>query len=391
MGSALPEDVLFEIFMRLPVKSLLRFKSACKTWYALIESSDFIYRHANMTDYKSKLGTLICQFDTSDQFFVLSGDESLEVFEDLGNGPCFNKAYSDDPPRREMVASCHGIICIRYKKTKDIGLCNPATRQCRILPKPLSYGNLSPRSNSVGFGLDIVNKDYKVLLVTSFRQDGWSQSYPLDCVRKVQIYSLRSDSWRWIDGGNHFPIHCLNHDKGVYLNGNYFMIGLEYFNRTSSSNFDSDKVILSFDFNKEIFRKFLAPAGADYVRLCPQLYSVRDKLACTKSQCTRDGLFFEVWVLNDYNTKEECWTQLYRFRSLSLVYPFGPFALTRNGEFGFMITSSEVIKVYNFTTGEIEDPTSCLINTKAKRKNKDIKLDDGFNVYFYKEILVSIY
>ncbi|KAI3834061.1 hypothetical protein MKW92_038450, partial [Papaver armeniacum] len=92
MGSAggavlLPEDVFFEIFVCLPVKSLLRFKSVCKSWCGLIESSDFIYRHADMVDYKSKLGTFICQYDTSNHFSVLSGDESLEVFEDLGKGP----------------------------------------------------------------------------------------------------------------------------------------------------------------------------------------------------------------------------------------------------------------------------------------------------------------
>ncbi|KAI3834062.1 hypothetical protein MKW92_038451, partial [Papaver armeniacum] len=266
--------------------------------------------------------------------------------------------------------SCHGIICIHYRKSRDIGLWNPATRQCRLLPEPLSYGNLRAHKNFVGFGLDIQNKDYKVLLVTSFRQDGWSQNNPLDCVRKVQIYSLNSNSWRWLNGGNHFPTHCPNHDKGLYLHGNYFMKGMDYFYQKSS--YESQHVILSFDFNKEIFRKFLAPAGADYVRLCPHLYSVGDKLACTKSQCTRDGLFFEVWVHNDYNTKEECWTQLYRFGPLSLVYPFGPFAITRNGEFGFMISLSEVIKVYNFTTGEIEDPTSCLINAKDKKEKTRI-------------------
>ncbi|XP_058217013.1 probable F-box protein At1g14315 [Rhododendron vialii] len=37
----LPFDITIEILSRLPVKSLLRFKSVCKTWYALIETPDF--------------------------------------------------------------------------------------------------------------------------------------------------------------------------------------------------------------------------------------------------------------------------------------------------------------------------------------------------------------
>ncbi|KAI3834664.1 hypothetical protein MKX03_006004, partial [Papaver bracteatum] len=272
---------------------------------------------------------------------------------------------------------------------RDIGLWNPATRQCRLLPKPLSYGNLRAHNNFVGFGLDIQNKDYKVLLVTSFRQDGWNQNYPLDCVRKVQIYSLSSNSWRWLDGGNHFPTHCPNRDKGLYLNGKYFMIGLDYFYPKSS--YKTERVILSFDFNEEIFRKSLVPAGGDNgIHLSPQLYSVGDKLACTKSKCTRDGMFFEVWALNDYNTKEEyCWTKLYSLGPLSLCYPFGPFAFTRNVEFGFIISLYGVIKIYNITTGEIEDPTSCLINTEAEILNENGTFGDGCNVHVYKESLVS--
>ncbi|KAI3938567.1 hypothetical protein MKW98_016072, partial [Papaver atlanticum] len=66
-GVLLPEDVFYEISMCVPVKSLLRFKSVCKSWCALIKSSDFIYRHANIIDSRSKLGTLICQYHALDQ------------------------------------------------------------------------------------------------------------------------------------------------------------------------------------------------------------------------------------------------------------------------------------------------------------------------------------
>ncbi|KAI3917269.1 hypothetical protein MKX01_000046 [Papaver californicum] len=161
-GVLLPENVFLEMLMCLPVRSLLRSKSVCKSWYALIKSSDFIYRHANMIDTKSKLGTFICQYhhapnmDDVSHFSVLSG-ESVEVFEDLGKRP-----------------------------SKDIALWNPATKQCRLLPKPFSNGNL--HADFVAFGFDVENKDYKVLLVK-----GWKQKGRLDCVRKVQIDSLCSD------------------------------------------------------------------------------------------------------------------------------------------------------------------------------------------------------
>ncbi|XP_026398187.1 F-box/kelch-repeat protein At3g23880-like [Papaver somniferum] len=394
MGSTgcvfLPEDVIFEILMRLPVRSLLRFKSVCKSWYKLIKSSDFIYRHADKLDIKSKLGTFICQRHTLDQFFFLSGDESLDVFEDLGKPPCFNNKESDDS-RGIMVASCHGIICIHDKKAKDIGLWNPATRQFRLLPKPLSNGNL--HEDFVGFGLDVENKDYKVLLVTSYKQQGWTHKYPLDCARKVQIYSLNTDSWRWIDVD--LPTHCpslYDYKQGLYLNGNYFILGVDY----CYPDVYSDLGILSFDFNNEIFRKFPAPAGSNVPgsRLT-HLYSIGDKLACTKD---RDCDFFEVWVLNDYNMKEESWATLYTIgplwdrrvlndydmeESCDKLYSIGPlwdspynppFASTRNGEFGLLMVA-DGMPIYNFATGQREDRN----------------LGNVCNAEPYKESLVSIH
>ncbi|KAI3916432.1 hypothetical protein MKW92_010049, partial [Papaver armeniacum] len=44
--NSLTEDLLIEILLWLPVVSLLRFKAVCKYWRSIIESSDFIHRHA---------------------------------------------------------------------------------------------------------------------------------------------------------------------------------------------------------------------------------------------------------------------------------------------------------------------------------------------------------
>lgn len=37
-----PDDVMFNIFARLPVESLVRFKSVCKLWHQLISNNHFI-------------------------------------------------------------------------------------------------------------------------------------------------------------------------------------------------------------------------------------------------------------------------------------------------------------------------------------------------------------
>ncbi|XAR49259.1 hypothetical protein NMG60_11032388 [Bertholletia excelsa] len=43
----LPSEILTEILSRLPVKTLIRFTSVCKSWYCLIKDPSFIMTHLN--------------------------------------------------------------------------------------------------------------------------------------------------------------------------------------------------------------------------------------------------------------------------------------------------------------------------------------------------------
>ncbi|GFY95184.1 F-box family protein [Actinidia rufa] len=47
MSDYIPNDLLIEVLARLPVNSLIRFKSVCKSWYSLITSPIFINKQLN--------------------------------------------------------------------------------------------------------------------------------------------------------------------------------------------------------------------------------------------------------------------------------------------------------------------------------------------------------
>ncbi|KAL7218697.1 hypothetical protein ACSBR2_011880 [Camellia fascicularis] len=49
MSDNLPQEVLFDILARLPVKSLLQMRCVCKSWNSLINSPIFITSHMNQT------------------------------------------------------------------------------------------------------------------------------------------------------------------------------------------------------------------------------------------------------------------------------------------------------------------------------------------------------
>ncbi|CAL5336658.1 unnamed protein product [Camellia sinensis] len=48
MSDYIPNELIIEILVRLPVQSLLRFTSVCKSWHSLITNPSFITKHLNL-------------------------------------------------------------------------------------------------------------------------------------------------------------------------------------------------------------------------------------------------------------------------------------------------------------------------------------------------------
>ncbi|MCL7047270.1 hypothetical protein MKW94_030887 [Papaver nudicaule] len=272
--NSLTEDLLIEILLWLPVVSLLRSKTVCKLWRSIIQSSDFIRRHATFENSSSKLGDFIFQYHPSHimdcnykpYFFVLSssrgsgdGGEDYDQwsYKNLGISPHLNGGdeyvydlFSCYPPEASMVVSCHGIICVHDPEPRHIILWNPATKKYRCLPKSLplldEFGELN--SEFVLLGFDCQTYDYMVVQITFFRIDNEVDITPRN---RIQIYSLRSDSWRWCMDANlyGFSNGCNAENQGRYLHGSYYFRG-SYFRRNELSYVQRDAVVLSFNFSK---------------------------------------------------------------------------------------------------------------------------------------------
>ena len=73
--SLLPVDVIIDILLKLPAKSLLRFKSVYKLWYDIINDPNFIESHFKQSNnlhivYWNTAGKL-SDFDTFDNTIEL--------------------------------------------------------------------------------------------------------------------------------------------------------------------------------------------------------------------------------------------------------------------------------------------------------------------------------
>ncbi|CAA0826882.1 Unknown protein [Striga hermonthica] len=232
-ASIIPEEIITEILLRLPVKSLLRFKSVCKPWLLLISSSKFAKAHLKtstaqnsgvsarenlifglITDNDRSLYT--CPINSAIDGSVLADPLTgcLYSVDDNRDPIPFDAAPLDCPPLAPgidltMIGSCNGLVCFILSDSSNesspkcsICLMNPATRKLKILPESDSSGNnLLYFLNSYSFGYDEVHDDFKVIEVNSFAiRSDQHETYAM-------IYSSRADSWKLLLNwpGGHVP------------------------------------------------------------------------------------------------------------------------------------------------------------------------------------------
>lgn len=177
-----PDDIIREILLRLPVQSLLRFKTVSKLWFDVITSSNFIDSHYQHPS-KPKLFVMLTQRRELYSISVLPGginrvdDRSMPFALEAGK-------YA-----AEIVGSSNGLVClsIRSKISNDLNahiLWNPATRQYRELPP-----NRICYSQAQGFGFHHGINDYKLLQV-AYRKNGQQEA---------KVLALSTGSWRKVE------------------------------------------------------------------------------------------------------------------------------------------------------------------------------------------------
>ncbi|KAF9593249.1 hypothetical protein IFM89_021005 [Coptis chinensis] len=351
--NVLPEDVVFQILVCLPVMFLLRFKSVCKSWRILIQSSNFIEQHLNhhshqYSNYNFVTWSHISTIRKGINLSLRSGDR-FEVTAQV-NLPCLRVLYHYNI---NMVA-CNGIVCIHIKGTDrtyskcimNVSLWNPATKQYRALPQsPFP----PPRRNDfndfgIGFGFDVTTNDYKVVrFFILFDSPG---------VTLAEMYNLSTDSWRTIDTGVLRVDYIGSDPKAPYRNGSYCWLASKGRAIEAEIGEIYNHFILSFDFSSEVFGTMSLPE-VDSIKFdpCPQLAILRDNLALITKvvfSYEMDTTHFEIWVLNEYGVKES-WTKLYKVGPFLVSIPIG---LSRNGD-NFFLTTKFKPCIYNFLTQNI--------------------------------------
>ncbi|KAJ8435181.1 hypothetical protein Cgig2_028367 [Carnegiea gigantea] len=177
----LPQELINDILLVLPAKSLCQFKSVSKSWNGLISTPSFAKSHLHgIKNHTSLL------FIHGTQATVFSLNLKLKDMCDLVHAGVEIAGETTPLPLGSIhvMGSSYGLICIQGSN-KLIYVFNPTTKECRNIRFP----SLSCSVFGYGFGFVPSIDDYKIVLLTRKASNN-----------RVYVFSLRDDQWRELDG-----------------------------------------------------------------------------------------------------------------------------------------------------------------------------------------------
>ncbi|EFH70329.1 hypothetical protein ARALYDRAFT_314223 [Arabidopsis lyrata subsp. lyrata] len=247
--SSFPLDLISEILLRLPEKSVARFRCVSKLWLSITTRNVVV-----------GLPSLLLCFTEYENLFVSSIPQHHHSLQDS------NKSYSSSQPidryhlkfllhnNFPLTESVHGLICFQESATPIV--CNPSKRQCLTLPKPRkSWERLT-----VFLGYDPIEGKHKVMCLPFRRSSD---------VCRVLTLGPAQESWRTVKTK---PTHCSDyHTSGRCIKGVVYYIAYVY---------GTDVwVVMSFDVRSEKFGMIQLPSDFH-----------RDPLiACVRKTTETDG------------------------------------------------------------------------------------------------------
>ncbi|EYU25986.1 hypothetical protein MIMGU_mgv1a025224mg [Erythranthe guttata] len=173
----LPPEIIEIVLLKLPVKSLLRFKTVCTSWNTIISDPVFTRIHLENSNNSP---------NNNDNLFITEKGDTERGFSlfKLEGGKLHADRVSENPSGNMVIlCECNGVLLLRdssggVNNTSNYVLWNPSTRRVRCFNDP--YGS------TVNYGLcyDPITDDFKVVVM---KRSSYS------------IFSCNSDSWTEVE------------------------------------------------------------------------------------------------------------------------------------------------------------------------------------------------
>ncbi|CAH9121332.1 unnamed protein product [Cuscuta epithymum] len=317
-GCALPRDLLIEILVKLPVKSLMRFKCVCKYFYDLIKNNQhLIHKFYEINREKYQCAIIeqpIGSINRPNQIFSLlyQEPESNEI-------ECISVDFPNSKTR--FVSCCHGMLCfilgkgdlvIRWSEISedlsfDVLLWNPSIREIKALPS-ITVPNIPPPQFPVaylmfeGFGFGVSNSmSWKVVMLWHFASCAVDNEPNYEFVMVCSQVGDGSWSWRQIDALPNVPVMSY---QDFYFQGKYYW-------RVQQIGDDSVDLhrLLWFDLDDEVFGTIELPARREHFSFTVVNESIAMICCCPPENSN----YIEIWLMRENeNVNDVDWHKQWR-------------------------------------------------------------------------------
>ncbi|KAG7560233.1 F-box domain [Arabidopsis thaliana x Arabidopsis arenosa] len=299
--SDLPDDLVREIFSRVPLTSLSAVRSTCKTWNAISKNQIFGKKSASKNQF---LEFMITDSRVCSLRFDLQGIRN-EDEEDFVHP--FMKQISipnnDDQVEISQVYHCDGLLLCIAKNNSSLMVWNPYLGQTKwIRPR-----NTFHRADSFALGYDN-NRNHKILrFLYDAERNRTGRGWVID------VYDFSSDSWRVLDVNPDWDE--LFYQSGVSLKGNSYFFGREVTTEAEVGEedllvTDIEDYLLCFDFTTERFGPRLSlpfnpPSPIfEYLTLS---WARDEKLAVLYSHYDTSEIY-EIWISTKIEPNAVSWS-----------------------------------------------------------------------------------
>ncbi|XP_026426596.1 F-box/kelch-repeat protein At3g06240-like isoform X1 [Papaver somniferum] len=304
----IPEEILHEVLLRVPLVSISKFRCVCKQWNSLLSNPSFVKSHFDLAIQNEKPNfILVIDVENGYKIIRVNQDSLLsckpdsecgcEPDSECGCERCDESSYLRYPfeqlESREIniLGVCNGLLCLLISVMLEEGIqdiiCiwNPKTKEYKELPYPPSEFSCGVKiienCSDDGFYYDSSVDDYKLIKIVPISGE---------LMLGVQIYSLRSNSWKNSEKFIPYESSSLHRSSGVLVNGALHWLLITPGNRTSN-------VIVSFNTCDEGF------ADLDATNELGRL----DECLCLLVGSLGDRA--DLWVMQKYGVKQS-WTKL---------------------------------------------------------------------------------
>ncbi|KAI3981750.1 hypothetical protein MKX01_027735 [Papaver californicum] len=243
----IPKDILLDILVRLPIKSVSQFRCVDKAWSKLLGSPKFLKMHDQRAmEMNVNYGLML---HNHNDVYSFSYDPSSSTCKGINHVTRPVRSYQDGI---EFFGCCNnGLVLLRHVSkyySHVLILWNPTTNECKKVPFPTFHETEQCLDYvEYGIGYSSRRKDFRVVAIGNFEGSF-----------EVMVYSLKKNKWK---ADEELHLDNLDHRKIPDMARMPVNRALHWIADIESMTLPSEdpEVILCFDIENEQFNHLPLP------------------------------------------------------------------------------------------------------------------------------------